>query len=86
MDHPEGLYGSELVDLSEGYLSRGTIYSLLDRLVDKGFVREEEEPPTRSLKIARTRHFITGLGARAVNEYAEEMGFTILNIFKGASS
>lgn len=77
MDQPRGLYGSELVALSEGYLSRGTIYTLLDRLVEKGFVREQEEAPTPSLQMARTRHFITGAGQRAVREYAREMGFAI---------
>jgi DNA-binding PadR family transcriptional regulator len=43
IDNPRGLYGSELVSRSEGYLSRGSIYTLLERLVEKGFVREVEE-------------------------------------------
>lgn len=77
MDYPKGLYGSEMVALSEGYLSRGTIYTLLDRLVDKGYIREIAEPPTPSLQIGRTRHRITGSGQRAVAEYAREMGFVI---------
>ncbi len=77
MDHPEGLYGSQLIKLSDGYLGRGTIYTLFDRLVTKGYVREEKESPTQSYGIARTRHYITGLGRSAVVEYAHEMGFTI---------
>ena len=80
MDHPQGLYGSELVKLSDGYLSRGTVYTLLDRLVAKGFVREIEEPATLSLQFARTRHLITAQGRREVHEYAEEMGFVIPNL------
>lgn len=77
MDSPRGAYGSELVARSDGYLSRGTVYTLVDRLVEKGYVREEEEAPTPALRIARTRHFITGEGQRAVNEYAREMGFVV---------
>lgn len=73
MDNPRGLYGSELVALSDGVLGRGTIYTLLERLVDKGFVREVEEPPTPTLQMARTRHLITALGQKAVNEYLSSM-------------
>lgn len=31
VDRPSGLYGSEFVDLSEGKLKRGSIYTTLDR-------------------------------------------------------
>jgi DNA-binding PadR family transcriptional regulator len=73
MDHPRGLYGSEMVAMSEGYLSRGTIYTLMSRLVEKGFVREVEEPPTPTLQMARTRHLITGNGRVAVDRYLADM-------------
>jgi Fe2+ or Zn2+ uptake regulation protein len=77
MDYPTGLYGSEMVSLSDGYIGRGTVYTLLARLVERGFVREVEEPPTPALQFSRTRHFITADGRRAVHEYAEEMGFQL---------
>ena len=77
MDNPRGLYGSELVALSEGYLSRGTVYTLLDRLLEKGIIREGEEPPTPAFQMQRTRHFITASGQRAVLEFAREMGFSV---------
>lgn len=73
MDHSRGLYGSELVALSDGVLGRGTIYTLLDRLIEKGFVREVEEPPTPTLQMARTRHLITALGQKAVTDYLSAM-------------
>ena len=73
MDHTRGLYGSEFVALSEGVLGRGTIYTLLERLVDKGFVREVEEPPTTSYQLARTRHLITAAGQKAVHEFLSTM-------------
>ena len=77
MDTPAGLYGSQIVAESDGFISRGTVYTLLTRLVDKGFVREVEEPPTAALQIARTRHIITGVGKRAVIDYAREMNLLI---------
>lgn len=72
--HPGGLFGSEIVALSGGYIGRGTIYTLLARLVEKGLVREEQEPPTPALQLARTRHFITAEGNLALREYLALMG------------
>ena len=72
IDHPQGLYGSEFVHLSEGKLNRGTVYALLERMVDKGFAREVEEPPTQALQLTRTRHFITAPGRAAYNEFLAE--------------
>lgn len=77
MDNQRGLYGSELVALSDGYLGRGTIYALLSKMVEKGFVREETDPPTPALQLARTRHFITGTGQKAVNAYLKDMNLSL---------
>lgn len=77
MDTPSGLYGSQIVAESNGFITRGTVYTLLARLVDKGFVREVEEPPTAALQMARTRHLITAIGKRAVMDYVREMNLLI---------
>jgi DNA-binding PadR family transcriptional regulator len=79
MDYPRGLYGSEFVVRSEGYLGRGTIYTLLERLVDKGFVREVQEEATAEYQLPRTRHIITAAGRRAVTEYCGLMGLQLVN-------
>jgi DNA-binding PadR family transcriptional regulator len=71
--NPSGLYGSELVSLSKGFIGRGTVYTLLGRLVERGVVRQVEEPPTASLQMMRTRHFITADGKRALQEYLAVM-------------
>lgn len=76
MEHPTGLFGAELIALSEGMLGRGTIYVVLDRLIDKGFVREEEVSDA-SGRPARVRHLITGEGARAVEQFAQNFGFIL---------
>lgn len=77
MDNVRGLYGSEFVHLSEGKLGRGTIYTVLERLVAKGYVREVEEEPTSALQLKRTRHIITGAGQRACRKWADSMGVEI---------
>ncbi len=78
IDNPRGLYGSEFVVLSEGYLGRGTIYTTLERLVEKGYVREVEEEATSAYQLQRTRHLITGQGQRAVREYCQLMGLQLV--------
>ncbi len=80
IDNPKGLYGSEFVHHSGGKLNRGTIYTLLERLVEKGFVREVEEPATTSLNIARTRHIITAPGKAAYNAFLAEQGLQMVPV------
>lgn len=45
MDAPKGLYGLQIVERSEGAVKRGSVYVLLGRLEDKGFV---EQLPTKA--------------------------------------
>jgi DNA-binding PadR family transcriptional regulator len=78
IDNPRGLYGSQLVHLAEGKLNRGTVYMLLERMVDKGFVREVEEPGTASLQLTRTRHLITAQGKAAYRAFLEEQGLEMV--------
>lgn len=78
MDNPQGLYGSELVHLSKGGLARGTIYVMLERLVDKGWVSGQEEEPTAALSLRRTRHFVTKKGSRACEDFARTNGLSIV--------
>lgn len=77
IDNPRGLYGSEFVHLSGGKLARGTVYILLERMVDKGFVREVSEPATAALQLARTRHIITAAGRAALNGFLAEHGLAM---------
>lgn len=77
IDNPKGLYGSEFVHLSGGKLPRGTVYILLERMVDKGHVREVAEPATPSLQLARTRHVITAAGRAAYTGFLAEQGLAM---------
>ena len=76
IDNP-GLFGSEFVHLSKA-LNRGTVYALLERMVEKGYVREEQQPPTTSLQLARTKHFITGEGRKAYDAFLSEQGLRMV--------
>ncbi len=64
------LYGLQLVKLTNGALKRGTIYTTLQRMEDKGFVesRQEEKPDDVS-GIPRRLYKITGKGQRALQAY-----------------
>jgi DNA-binding PadR family transcriptional regulator len=64
---PEGWYGMELVRASNENLKRGSVYVLLERLVERKFVStwEEDKPPDRP-GIRRRLYAITGLGERAL--------------------
>lgn len=61
-----------MVAISEGRLTRGTVYTLLERMISEGLVREVEEPPSASLQLARTKHYITAAGKRAYAEFLSE--------------
>ena len=77
IDNPKGLYGSEFVSISKGKLSRASIYTMLDRLVDKGYVREIVDPPTSETAPPRTRHMITASGAREYQRFLADQGLAI---------
>jgi DNA-binding PadR family transcriptional regulator len=77
IDNPRGLYGSEFVALTEGALSRGSVYNILERLVDKGFVRETVDPPESKYLVSRTRHTITGAGQRAYYAFLTQQGLKV---------
>lgn len=74
-DDPRGLYGLQLVERSEGALSRGGIYVTLDRMIGKGFVKASVPRQTGGHPgMPRPVYRITPLGQRAL-EAAEIMGF-----------
>lgn len=61
--HQLGLYGNEVAQLSGGAISKATVYTVLERLVDAGMIREVEEPPIGAM-LARTRHFLADAGRK----------------------
>ncbi|HEX8738028.1 MAG TPA: helix-turn-helix transcriptional regulator [Pyrinomonadaceae bacterium] len=64
------MYGLELLKLSNGGIKRGTIYTTLQRMEDKGFVTSyQEEKPDDVSGIPRRLYEITGSGQRALQAY-----------------
>lgn len=64
------VYGLELLKLSNGGIKRGTIYTTLQRMEDKGFVvSRQEEKPNDVSGIPRRLYEITGTGQRALQAY-----------------
>ncbi len=68
-ERSDGAYGSQLVYDSDGKLKRGSVYTLLGRLEQAGFVKSKEEPAQDEYALPRTRYKITGAGVKARNEF-----------------
>lgn len=64
------LFGLEMVAASGGRLKRGTVYVMLQRLQEKGFIDSKLEPrQAPEIGIPRRLYWITGLGERALAAY-----------------
>lgn len=60
-------YGLEMVEASKGLLKRGTIYVVLQRMQEKGFIESRKEARVApEIGIARRIYKITGHGARVL--------------------
>ncbi len=69
------MYGLEMVKESEGNLKRGSIYVLLSRMAEKGYVESREEPREfPEIGIPRRKFWATGIGESAyrANAMAQE--------------
>ena len=65
---PSGAYGLEIVDDSAGAVKRGSVYVLLGRLEEKGFVRVLRSKKERgSAGPARPQYQLTGEGSRVLS-------------------
>jgi DNA-binding PadR family transcriptional regulator len=60
------LYGLELVAASGGALKRGTVYVVLSRMQDKGYVSSRRGKPPPEGGLPRPRYEPTALGERAL--------------------
>jgi DNA-binding PadR family transcriptional regulator len=65
------LFGLQIVNGSHGRITRGSVYVILSRMVDKGLVESRPEPaPERAGGLPRVRYKPTGLGLRAYRAWA----------------
>ena len=65
-DHPHGLFGREIVDLSRSQIGLASVYSILETLNYAGLVAEVLEEDPKPPLLARTRHFLTPGGRRVM--------------------
>lgn len=72
------MYGLEMIRESGGGLKRGTIYVLLDRLQDQGFVSSRKEETSDASGLARRYYRITGQGQRALQAHRDAQNRWVL--------
>lgn len=67
-----GMYGLELVQVSENRLKRGTVYVTLSRMEEKGYVesRKEEQRPDAA-GLPRRLYRVTGYGQKVFQAYQQ---------------
>ena len=65
------MYGLEMVHASGNRLARGTIYVLLGRMEDRGYVKSRQVKEPNSSGMAKRVYSVTGLGERAFNAWRE---------------
>jgi DNA-binding PadR family transcriptional regulator len=70
----QGLYGLEFVKRSDGKLKRGSIYVLLSRLEDKGYVKVKSIAPAERGGMPRRQYRLDGAGQKVLREYEEMRG------------
>lgn len=59
------MYGLEMVKASDGNLKRGTIYVMLSRMEEKGYVKSRHDKEVGLAGMPRRKFIITGFGQRA---------------------
>lgn len=64
----KSMYGLELVDRSGGKLKKGSVYVLLSRLEEKGFVDGKKEDPME-VAVPRKLYRITAPGRKVVRAW-----------------
>jgi DNA-binding PadR family transcriptional regulator len=64
------MYGLQLVSSSKGKLKRGSVYVLLGRMEEKGFVEARAEAKPDHAGLPRRRYRATGLGRRVLDAWS----------------
>lgn len=76
MNSPKGLYGLQVVDQSEGSIKRGSVYVLLGRLEEKGFVSSAlAKVDSNHPGLPRPIYKLTAPGQKVL-QFAEQMGMS----------
>lgn len=77
---PRGTYGLDIVEESSGNIKRGSVYVLLGRLEEKGFVRAvRQHAASKHSGPARPIYRLTGEGSRVLAA-AEAIGLRFVGV------
>jgi PadR family transcriptional regulator, regulatory protein PadR len=77
------MYGLEMVHACSK-LGRGTIYVLLNRMEDKGYVKSRQVKETNQSGLPRRVYSVTGLGQRALHAWQQaRASFAMAPAFAG---
>ena len=58
------MYGLQMIEASENRLKRGTIYVLLSRMEDKGYIKSRQVKEEKTPGMPKRLYHVTGLGQR----------------------
>lgn len=76
----EKMYGLQLLKLSNKRIKRGTVYTTLQRMEDKGFVvSQQEEKPDDVPGNPRRLYKITGKGSFVLTQYEDLQAYELTN-------
>jgi DNA-binding PadR family transcriptional regulator len=79
------MYGLEIVNGSNGRITRGSVYVVLSRMGDKGLVESRPEPaPTQVGGLPRVLYKASGLGLRAYRAWVAAKDAWGLGVPEGA--
>jgi DNA-binding PadR family transcriptional regulator len=73
---PSGLYGLEMVKKSGGKLKRGSVYVILGRLEDKGYIKSRIPRDADHAGLPRPHYTLTAQGQKVL-QAAELMGWQL---------
>lgn len=75
LESENGLFGSELVHLSNGLIARGTVYLYLQKMFEKGLVSRFEVLASAHYMVDRIRYDATSQAIIRIKAFAEEFNF-----------
>lgn len=82
ISHGSELYGLEMLKLSNSKLKRGTIYTTLTRMEDKGLISSKKEKTVApGLTTQRRMYSISGNGIKAAQQFRSEVETLLDGVF-----
>ena len=77
VNHGADIYGLEIIKESDNRIKRGTIYTTLSRMEDKGIITSTKEDEIQEGLTAKRRMYtITGAGVKSMQEFQRDIGIS----------